>query len=89
MERKEAEGKEVLGVREEVVKERCVQINKEEEKRIKSCLYESKDEKSEQLGMKISQGVSGCRLSKPLPKGKSKMGKMKNWTVGKKMKLES
>ena len=42
--RKEAAWKEVLGAREEDAKERCMEAYKEENRKVKRCIYQSKKE---------------------------------------------
>ena len=42
--RKEDAWKEVLGARDEVARERCLETYKEEKRKVKRCIYESKEE---------------------------------------------
>ena len=57
VERKEVVWKDVLEAKDENMKERCIEIYKEEKTRVKSCLYQSKMYTNEQFPWKISQNV--------------------------------
>ena len=59
--RKEATWKEVLGARDEDAKERCLEVYKEEKRKVKRLIYQSKNEVPEQFGRKKNQGVNGNR----------------------------
>ena len=59
VERKEGAWKEVLGARDEVAKERCMETYKEEKRKVKKCIYQSKKEVIEQFGRKMNQDVNG------------------------------
>ena len=39
--------KEVLGARDEVAKERCMEVYEEEKRKVKKCIYQSKNEVNE------------------------------------------
>ena len=67
--RKEVAWKEVLGARNEDAKERCMEAYKEEKRKIKSCIYQSK--KVHEV-WKMNQDVNGNRklLWKEVSKGK-------------------
>ena len=60
LKRKEDVWKEVLGTRDEVAKERCWEVYKEE-KKVKRCIYQNKEEVQEQLGREMNQDVNGNR----------------------------
>ena len=47
--------KEVLGARDEVAKERCMETYKEE--KVKRCIHQSKKEVNERFGSKMNQNV--------------------------------
>ena len=51
----------VLGGRDENARERCLEIQKEEKRKIKTCIYLSKKEVQEQVGRKMNQDVNGNR----------------------------
>ena len=53
--------KELLGARDEDARERCLEVYKEEKRKVKRCIYQSKKEIQEQLGRKINQDVNGNR----------------------------
>ena len=59
--RKETTGKEMLEARDEVAKERYLEVYKEEKRKVKRCIYQSKKNVQEQLEKKINQGVNGNR----------------------------
>ena len=56
--RKEDAWKEVLGVRDEDAMERCLEVYKEEKRKVKRCIYQSKEEVQEQFGRKMNQDVN-------------------------------
>ena len=53
--------KEVLGARDEDARERCLEVYKEEKRKVKRCIYQSKEEVQEQFGRKMNQNVNGNR----------------------------
>ena len=57
--RKETAWKEVLEARDEEAKERCLKVDKEEKKKLKKCIYQSKEEVNEQFGKMMNQNVNG------------------------------
>ena len=59
--RKEAAWKEVLGVRDEEAKERCLKAYREENRKFKRCIYQCKKEVNEQFERKMNQDVNGNR----------------------------
>ena len=61
VERKETVRKEVLGARDEDVKDRCMEAYREEKRKVKRCIYLNKKEVNEQFGRKMNQNVYGKR----------------------------
>ena len=61
VERKEAAWKEVLGAREEVRKERCMEAYREEERKVKRCIYQNKKKVNEQFVRKMNEDLNGNR----------------------------
>ena len=59
--RREAAWKEVLEARDKDTKERCMEAYREENRKVKCYVYESKMEVNEQFGKKMSQDVNGNR----------------------------
>ena len=59
--RKEAAWKEVLGARDEYAKERCRKAYKEEKRKVKIFIYQSKKEVNEQFRRKMNQDVKENR----------------------------
>ena len=57
--RKEAAWKEVLEARDEAAKERCIEAYKEEKRKVKRCIYQSKKKVNEQFGKKRNKDVNG------------------------------
>ena len=55
VERKKAAQREVLGTRDEVAKDRFMEAYKEENRKVKSCIYQSKKEVNEQFGRKMKE----------------------------------
>ena len=55
--------KEVLGARDEDARKRCLEVYKEEQRKVKRCIYQSKEEVQEQFGSKMNQDVNGNRKS--------------------------
>ena len=58
---KESAWKEVLVARDEDAKERCLKVYKEEKRKAKRYIYQSKEEVQEQFGRKMNQDVNGNR----------------------------
>ena len=58
--RKEDAWKDVLGARDEDARERCLEVYKEEKKKVRSCIYQSK-KVQEQLGRKMNQVMNRYR----------------------------
>ena len=50
-----------MGARDKVAKEKCIKIYKEEKRKVKRCLYQSKKEVNEQFGRKMNHDVDGNR----------------------------
>ena len=48
-----------MGARDEVAKEICLEVYKEENKKVKRCIYQSNKVEKAQFGRKINQYVSG------------------------------
>ena len=46
-----------MGVRDEITKDRCMEVYKEEKRKVKRCIYQSKKEVNEQFGRKMNQDV--------------------------------
>ena len=59
--RKEDAWKGVLRARNKDARERCLGVHKEEKRKIKRCIHQSKKEVQEQLGRKMNQNVIGNR----------------------------
>ena len=53
--------KEVLGARDEEAKERCMEAYREEKRKIKRCIYQSRKKVNEQFGRKMNEDVNGNR----------------------------
>ena len=49
----------VLGARDEDASGRCLEVCKEEKKKVKRCIYQSKKDVQEQFGREIKQNVNG------------------------------
>ena len=47
-----------MGARDENVRERCLEVYKEEKRKVKRCIHQSKEEVQEQFGRKINRDVS-------------------------------
>ena len=43
----------MFGARDEDVKERCLEVYKEEKRKVKRCIYQSRKEVQEEFGMKM------------------------------------
>ena len=59
--RKEDAWKEVLEARDEYARRRFLEAYKEEKRKVKKCIYQSKKEVKEQLGRKMNQDVNENR----------------------------
>ena len=55
--------KEMLGVRGEEAKERCMKAYREERKKIKRYTYQNKKKVNEQFGRKMNEDLNGNRKS--------------------------
>ena len=55
------ERKELLGARDEVTKDRFMEVYKEEKRKVKRCIYQNKKEVNEQFGRKMNQDVDGSK----------------------------
>ena len=53
--------KEVLRARDEDARERCLEVYKEENRKVKRCIYQSKKQAQEQFGKKRNQDVNRNR----------------------------
>ena len=51
----------MLGARDEAAKQKCMEAHREEKKKVKRCIYQSKREVNEQFGRKMNQDVKGNR----------------------------
>ena len=58
---REAACKEMLGARDEDAKGRCLEDYKEEKRKVKSCIYQSKKKVNEQFEMNVNEDVNGNR----------------------------
>ena len=59
--RKEAAWNEVLAVSDEEAKERCMEAYREEKRKVKRCIIQSKKKVNEQFGRKKNEDVNGNR----------------------------
>ena len=50
-----------MGARNEVVKQKCMKAYKEEERKVKKCIYQSKKKVNEQFGRKMNEDMNGNR----------------------------
>ena len=57
--RKEADWKEVLVASDEEAKERCMEVYREEMRKVKRCIIQSKNKVSEQFRRKMNEDVNG------------------------------
>ena len=57
--RKEAAWKEVLTASDEETKERCMETYREEKRKVKRCIIQSKKKVKEQFGRKMNEDVNG------------------------------
>ena len=53
--RRKTAWKEILGVRDEVARERCMEAYKEEKKKVKGCIYQRKKEVNGLFGRKVNR----------------------------------
>ena len=49
----------MLGVKDEAANEKCMEVYKEEKRKVKGCIYKRKKEVNERFGRNIKQDVSG------------------------------
>ena len=49
----------MLGARDEDVKQRCMEVYKEDKRKVKKYIYQSKEEVNEQYGRKVNQDMNG------------------------------
>ena len=49
----------MLGAKDEVAKERCLEVYKEEKREVKRFIYQSKEGVNEQFGRKMNHDVNG------------------------------
>ena len=59
--RKEAAWKGVLAASDEETKERCMEAYREEKRKVKRCITQSKKKVNEQFGRKMNEDVNGNR----------------------------
>ena len=76
-----------MGARDENARERCLEVYKEEKRKVKRCIYGSKEEVQEQFGRKMNQDVNGNRklFSKGVSRAKGgefQQNKGWKWEVG-------
>ena len=76
--RKEDAWREVLGARGENARDRCLEVYKEEKRKIKRCIYQSKEEVQEQFGRMMNQDVNGNRKLFWKEVSKANRGKVEN-----------
>ena len=57
--KREADWKEVLAVSNEESKERYMEAYREEKRKVKRCIYQSKKKVKEQFGRKMNEDVNG------------------------------
>ena len=76
--RKEDAWKVVLGARDEDVRENCLEVYKEEKRKVRRCIYRSKKEIQEQFGRKVNQDVNGNRKLFWKEVSKANGGKVEN-----------
>ena len=69
-----------MGARGKYAKVGCIEVYKEEKRKVKRCIYQSRKEVYEQLGRKINQDVNGNRklFWKEVSKGNG--GEVKNYS---------
>ena len=54
-------GKVVLGARDEPVKERCMEVYKEEKIKVKQCICQRENQVNKQFGVKLNQDIDENR----------------------------
>ena len=54
-------GKVVLGARDEPVKERCMEVYKEEKIKVKQCICQREKQVNKQFGVKLNQDIDENR----------------------------
>ena len=59
--RKEAAGKEMLAASDKEAKGRCMEVYREEKRKVKRCIYQSKKNVNEQFKKKMNEDVNGNR----------------------------
>ena len=75
--RKEDTWKKVMGARDEDARERCLEVHKEEKRKVKRCI-QSKEEIQEHFGRKVNQDVNGKRKLFWKKVSKANGGKVEN-----------
>ena len=55
------QGTEVLGARDEIAKERCMEVYKEENEKVKMCINQSKNHANNLFGKRMNLKVGGNR----------------------------
>ena len=50
-----------MGARDEETKERCMEVYREEKRKVKSCIYQSKKKVNEQFGRKMNEDMNENR----------------------------
>ena len=68
----------MLGAKNEDAKERCLEVYKEEKRKVKRCLSQIEKEVYEQFGRKMNQDVNGNRKLFWKKVSKANGGKVKN-----------
>ena len=68
----------MFGARDEDVKERCLEVYKEEKRKVKRCIYQRKKEVREQFRRKMNQYVNGNRKLFWKEVSKANGGKVEN-----------
>ena len=67
-----------MGARDEDAREMCLEVYKEEKRKVKRCIYHSKREVQEQSGRKMNQNMNGNRKLFWKDVSKANGGKVKN-----------
>ena len=67
-----------MEARDEDAMERCLEAYKEEKRKVKRCIYQSKEEVQEQFGRKMNQDVNGNRKIFWKEVSKANGGKVEN-----------
>ena len=68
----------VLGARDEDSRERCWELYKEENRKVRRCIYQSKKDIQEQFGRKMNRDVNGNRKLFWKEVSNSNAGKVEN-----------